>query len=122
MVLEMKGWNGKGDPEVKASLHSLEAFRPVIENKQDPLDLLPCTIVYCVGGYLSLPCYPLLTPHGTLIGFSGTVLTDRFQLESLTDCFTLDTNVHEMPRQPGWLVHLVHLGSSSARFATTTRS
>ena len=32
---------------------------------------------------------------GTLIGFSGTVLTDRFQLESLTNCFPMHTNVHE---------------------------
>ena len=63
VVFEMKGWNGKGDSEVQASLYSLEAFRPVIREKQDPLDLFPCIIVYCVGRCLSLPCYPLLTPH-----------------------------------------------------------
>jgi len=63
VVFEMKGWNGKGDLEVQASLYPLEAFRPVLRNEKDPLDVLPCIIVYCVGGCLSLPCYPLLTPH-----------------------------------------------------------
>ena len=63
VVLGMKGWNGKGDLEVQASLYSLEAFRPILLGGKDPLDLLPCIIVYCIGGCLSLPCYPLPTPH-----------------------------------------------------------
>jgi hypothetical protein len=66
VVFEMKTWNGKGDPEVQASLYSLEAFRAPIRGKKDPLDLLPCIIVYCIGGCLSLACYPLLTPHRLL--------------------------------------------------------
>ena len=94
VVFEMKGWNGNGDSEVQASLYTLEALRPPIRKEKDPLDLLPCIIVYCVGGCLSLPCYPLLTPHRHgLIGFSGTVLTDRFQLEGLTECYIFHTNV-----------------------------
>ena len=32
---------------------------------------------------------------GNLIGFYGTDITERFQLESLTECFPLHTNVHE---------------------------
>jgi hypothetical protein len=63
VVFEMRTWNGKGDPEVQASLYSLEADRAAFQSKRDPLDLLPCIIVYCIGGSLSLPCYPLLTPH-----------------------------------------------------------
>jgi len=63
VVLAMKGWNGKRDLEVQASLYSLEASRPILLGGKDPLDLLPCIIVYCIGGCLSLPCYPLLTPH-----------------------------------------------------------
>jgi hypothetical protein len=63
VVFELKGRDDEGDPEVRASLYSLEADRAVIRNKKDPLDLLPCIIVYCIGGCLSLPCYPLLTPH-----------------------------------------------------------
>jgi len=78
VVFEMKVWNGNGDPEIQASLYPLEAFRPVIK-KKDPLDILPCIIVYCVG---------------TIVGFSGTAFTDRFQLESLTSCFPLHTNPH----------------------------
>jgi hypothetical protein len=66
VVFEMKSWNGKGDPEVQASLYSLEASRALIRSKKDPLDLLPCIIVYCIGGCLSLACYPLLTPHRLL--------------------------------------------------------
>ena len=62
-VFEMKGWNGKGDPEIQASLYALEAMRPVIKNRKDAFDLLPCIIVYCVGGWLSLQGNPLLTPH-----------------------------------------------------------
>jgi len=63
VVLEMKGWNGQGDSEVQASLYSLEASRPILRGGKDPLDLLPCIVVYCIGVCLSLPCYPLLTPH-----------------------------------------------------------
>ena len=64
VVFEMKAWNGSGDPEVQASLYNLKAMRAAIVNKQkDSLDLLPCIVVYCVGGCLSLPCYPLFTPH-----------------------------------------------------------
>jgi len=63
VVLGMKGWNGQGDSEVQASLYALEASRKVIQGKMDPFDVLPCIIVYCIGGCLSLPCYPLLTPH-----------------------------------------------------------
>jgi hypothetical protein len=37
----------------------------------------------------------LLTLIGSLIGFSGTVLTDHVQLECLTDCFTLHANPYE---------------------------
>ena len=59
VVFEMKGWNGNGDPEVQASLYTPKALRPAIRNEKDPLDLLPCIIVYCVGGCLSLHCYPL---------------------------------------------------------------
>jgi len=36
-----------------------------------------------------------LLSTGPLIGFSGTVFTDRLQLECLTECFTLHTNAHE---------------------------
>ena len=45
-----------------------------------------------VSHCLAILCLLLI---GTLIGFSGTVLTDRFQLEPLTACFPVHTNVHE---------------------------
>jgi hypothetical protein len=45
-----------------------------------------------VSHCLSILCLLLI---GTLIGFSGKVLTDRFQLECLTECFPLHTNVYE---------------------------
>jgi hypothetical protein len=63
VVFDMKGWIGKRDPEVQASANHLEALRPSLQEGQDPLDVLPCIIVYCVGGCPSLTCYRLLTPH-----------------------------------------------------------
>ena len=62
VVFEMNGWTDGGDPAVRASRYPLEAFRPVIRDKMDPYDMLPCIIVCCIGGCLCLPCYPLLTP------------------------------------------------------------
>lgn len=65
VVFQMKGWNGKGDLELQASLYPLEAFRPVIQNKQDLFNVLPCIIVYCTGGCshcLAIVCLLLIAP------------------------------------------------------------
>ena len=45
--------------------------------------------------FLSGSLYPCLLSIGSYVGFSGAVLTDRIQLESLSECFPLHTNPHE---------------------------
>ncbi|CAG8522051.1 13719_t:CDS:2, partial [Acaulospora colombiana] len=69
-ICEGKTWSGNGDPEVQAKAYVLEALRPKLRGHDDPLDLLPCIIIYFV------------------------VVTDRLQLEPLTDIFALHINSH----------------------------
>ena len=45
-----------------------------------------------VSHYLAILCLLLI---GSLVRFSGTAFTDCYQLESLTDCFTLHMNPHK---------------------------
>lgn len=45
-----------------------------------------------VSHCLAILCLLLI---GTIVGFSGTAFTDRFQLESLAGCFPLHTNPHD---------------------------
>lgn len=78
-VCEGRTWKGEGDPEVRASGYVLYALRRALLDGKDPLDLLPCIIVYLVG---------------STFYFSGTVLTDRFQLETMALAPPLDTSFY----------------------------
>ncbi|PVG01061.1 hypothetical protein CPB86DRAFT_795346 [Serendipita vermifera] len=78
-LCEGKAWKGEGDSEVRASSYVLYALRRELLNGKDPLDLLPCIIVYLVG---------------STFYFSGTVLTDRFQLETMALAPPLDTSFY----------------------------
>src|SRR5258708_38816827 len=56
-----KNWNGHRDPEVEASAYVLEAIRKeLVGSKKDPLDVLPCMVIYLVGGCLFPTCCCLL--------------------------------------------------------------
>jgi hypothetical protein len=93
-VFEGKTWSGCGSPEVQGSLHWLESVRKTVQGG-DPLDLMPCIVIHLVGTCLFPALYPCLLLIGSLIGFSGVVLTDRVQLQSLTEVFPLHENLHE---------------------------
>ena len=87
-------WNGKGGPGVQGFLYWVESIREIVRDG-DPLDLLPCIIISFAGACLLPTLCPCLLFIGTLVGFSGAVITDRAQLEILTDYFGLDTSVYE---------------------------
>ena len=94
VVCEGKEWSGKRYPGVQGCLYWLESIRKTVRDG-DPLDLLPCIIISLIGACLLPTLYPCLLFIGPIIGFSGAVITDRVQLEILTEYFTLNTSPHE---------------------------
>ena len=94
IVCEGKEGNRGGCPDVQGCLYWVEAIRKMVE-VNDPLNVLPCIVISLFGACLLLTLYPCLFFIGPTIGFYGTVLTDRVQLEPLTDHFTLNLNHHE---------------------------
>jgi hypothetical protein len=49
VVLEVKRFSGQGDPAVQGALYILEAIRPILEQRLDPFDLLPCIVIHVTG-------------------------------------------------------------------------
>jgi len=94
VVCEGKLWNGKGNPQVQGALYWLQSVRENMKEK-DPLDLLPCIIVHFIGACLLRTLYPCLLFIGSQIGFSGSILTDRAQLQTLTNIFPLNASVYD---------------------------
>ena len=94
IVCEGKERNRGGCPDVQGCLYWVEAIRELVQ-VDDPQHVLPCIVISLFGACLLPTLYPCLLFIGTTIGFYGTVLTDRVQLEPLTDHFTLNLNHHE---------------------------
>jgi len=94
VVCEGKLWNGKGNPQVQGALYWLKSIRENMKEK-DPLDLLPCIIIHFIGACLLQTLYPCLLFIGPQIGFSGSVLTDCAQLQTLTNPFYLNASFYD---------------------------
>ena len=94
VVCKGKECNGSGYPDVQGCLYWVESIRKIVQDG-DPLDVLPCIFISLIGACLLSTPYPCSLFIGPLVGFYGTVFTDRVQLESLTDYFVLNTNTHE---------------------------
>ena len=95
VVCEGKLWKGKGSPQVQGALSWLQSVRENMKEKKDPLDLLPCIIIHFIGACLLQTLYPCLFFIGPQIGFSGSILTDRAQLQPLTNIFPLNASFYD---------------------------
>jgi len=94
VVCEGKLWNGEGNPQVQGALYWLQSVRENMKEK-DPLDLLPCIIIHFIGACLLQTLYPCLLFIGSQIGFAGSILTDRAQLQTLTNIFPLNASFYD---------------------------